>query len=251
VNGVFDAYAAYYDLVYRDKDYCAEAAYVLHRLGAGERRLTLLELGCGTGGHAMAFARAGHAVSAIDISPAMIEGARARVPPAECPRPTFQVGDLRTFRLGRTVDAVVSLFHVMSYQTEDADLRAAMATAAVHLGPGGLFLFDCWHGPGVLADPPARRERRFSADGTSVTRRAVPTHDVDRHVVHVDYAIDVDRDGVQQRIEERHSMRYLFPEEVDTLFAGAGFRRAGTTAWMGEAAAGTGDWYACHVGLRE
>ena len=36
---------------------------------------------------------------------------------------------------------MISLFHVMSYQTTNADLLAVFATAAAHLRPGGLFLF--------------------------------------------------------------------------------------------------------------
>ncbi|HEY2400385.1 MAG TPA: class I SAM-dependent methyltransferase, partial [Steroidobacteraceae bacterium] len=57
---VFDAYAAYYDLLYRDKDYPGEARYVqslLRRHGVSDG--DLLELGCGTGRHAEQLVRLG------------------------------------------------------------------------------------------------------------------------------------------------------------------------------------------------
>ena len=57
---VFDAYAQYYDLLYCDKDYSAEAEYValLIRRYAPEAR-RILELGCGTGETSVALARSG------------------------------------------------------------------------------------------------------------------------------------------------------------------------------------------------
>lgn len=48
-------------------------------------------------------------------------------------------GDIRTVRLGRTFEAVFVHDAVM-YITTEGDLRAALATVAVHLAPGGLVL---------------------------------------------------------------------------------------------------------------
>jgi methylase of polypeptide subunit release factors len=64
---VFGAYARYYDLLYRDKDYAAEAQYV-HRLiqshALGAR--SILELGCGTGAHAVLLAGEGYRIHGVD-----------------------------------------------------------------------------------------------------------------------------------------------------------------------------------------
>jgi len=50
--GLFERYAAYYDLLYRDKDYAAEVDYVLHTLHEAAPQIkAVLELGCGTGRH--------------------------------------------------------------------------------------------------------------------------------------------------------------------------------------------------------
>ena len=45
------------------------------------------------------------------------------------------------------VDAVVSLFHVVSYQTTNGRVLDMFRNARDHLEPGGLFLFDVWYGP--------------------------------------------------------------------------------------------------------
>src|SRR5690606_12517084 len=162
----FDAYASYYDLLYADKDYAGESDWV-HGLIQDLRpdARSLLELGCGTGGHALYLARKGYAVTGVDLSDRMVALANANADREQwpTPAPTFEAGDLRGYRSGRTYDVVVSLFHVMSYQVTNDDLRAAMATAPTHLAPGGLFIFDCWYGPGVLTDPPATRVRKIGS----------------------------------------------------------------------------------------
>jgi SAM-dependent methyltransferase len=154
---VFNHYARYYDLLYRDKDYAGEARFVhdqfaQHGLAAGR----LLELGCGTGRHAVEFAKLGWSVDGVDLSQAMVAQAQERArqqQPEITSRIQFQQGDLRSADTGQTYDAIISLFHVMSYQTSNADLAAAVATAAAHLRTGGLFLFDFWYGPAVLRAP--------------------------------------------------------------------------------------------------
>ena len=159
-GAVFDAYAAYYDLLYRDKDYAGEAAYVqglIRRHAPGARHI--LELGCGTGRHADALTNLGFRVTGVDRSGEMVARARERAVGRQDLQ--FMEGDLRDFRSGRKYEVVLALFHVMSYQTENADLAAAFTTAAEHLAPGGIFIFDCWYGPGVLTDPPTTRVRRL------------------------------------------------------------------------------------------
>jgi SAM-dependent methyltransferase len=148
------------------------------------------------------------------------------------------------------VDVVVSLFHVMSYQVENQDLADAFASAAANLRPGGLLVFDCWHGPGVLTDPPATRIRRMQGDGFEVTRLAEPVMHPGRNRVDVNYEILVEREGRLSRINERHRMRYLFTPELDLLLASAGLKRISCTRWMDDQAPGLSDWNACYVATR-
>ncbi len=250
MNAVFDAYAAYYDLLYRDKDYEGEASWVetLIRRHYPEAR-DVLELGSGTGGHAMHLARRGYRITGVDLSEAMTTRARERAQQAGLgdASPSFEVGDLRTFRAGRRFDVVLALFHVMSYQTSNEDLQAAMTTVATHMAPGGVFIFDCWYGPGVLTDPPRTRVRELSGDGFMVTRKAEADHHVDENRVDVRYDIAIERDGAVQRIHETHPMRYLFTPEVDLLLAGAGLHRAASHKWLAEEKPDAHTWNACYV----
>jgi SAM-dependent methyltransferase len=251
-QGVFDAYAAYYDLLNRDKDYEAEAVYVdglLQRYHPGVKHL--LELGCGTGIHAEQFARRGYHVTGVDRSAEMVRKAHARragLPADIAARLEFNVGDIATLRLGRQFDAVISLFHVFSYQTSNAALRGAFLSSAAHLAPGGLLCFDYWHGPAVLSQRPEVRMRRIEDERCFVQRLAEPELRVSENLVRVNYSIEVTSkaDASRVAIEESHEMRYLFVPEIEWM-AAPEFGPCAHRAWMGDSTPNLADWGAVSV----
>ncbi len=118
----------------------------------------ILDLGCGTGTHAIELAKIGYAVTGVDRSEEMLERASERLsefPKDIATRLAFFQGDIRTTRQKGRFDAVVSLFHLFSYLPRNGDLREALATAKAHLHPNGIFIFDYWYGTAVLSDPPS------------------------------------------------------------------------------------------------
>jgi SAM-dependent methyltransferase len=248
---VFDAYARYYDLLYRRKNYAAEAAYVdslLRRHDIPGRRL--LELGCGTGRHATELASLGYTIHGVDRSEVMLTEAEARAAAnAHRSRLTFSHGDVCSVRLDQRFDAAISLFHVMSYQTSDEAVAGMCATARRHLADGGLFLFDCWYGPGVLTDPPVVRVARMADEAIEVTRMAEPVLDTTASTVDVQYDMFV-RDsatGQVSEIKESHLMRYLFVSELRGFLTRAGFEPLTFVEWMTDRAASAGTWNLCVV----
>ncbi|MDR2800247.1 MAG: class I SAM-dependent methyltransferase [Desulfovibrio sp.] len=242
----FGAYSLYYNLLYSDKDYAAEARFMLEALeGAGCRPRALLDLGCGTGRHALALAAGGIEVTGVDISETMLRMARESL--WERPDAGVEVlrGDARTVRLGRSFDAVSCLFHVMSYQTGEEDALAVLETARLHLRPGGCFFFDFWHGPGVLHDPPAERLKVMEDASVKVRRKAVPFMREKDNIVEVRYTVDLlDSRGGREKIEETHVMRYWFVPELRRLAQLSGFTCADCGAWMLRSPPGPESWYA-------
>lgn len=234
MSDVFDAYAAYYDLLYRDKDYPAEARYVqslLRRHGVSDGEI--LELGCGTGKHAEQLVRLGYSVHGIDISRSMVDIARRRT---SSDRVRFDVDDARSARLNKQFDAAISLFHVASYQTTNDDLAGMLATAAAHLKTGGVFVFDFWYGPGVLTDPPAERVKKLKDDVIEVVRTAKPQFHPNENVVDVHYKVMVKQNGngVISDIEETHRMRYLFLPELSFMLRTVGMEMVRAERWMSD-----------------
>lgn len=240
---VFQHYAGYYDLFYQSKSYDIEGDYVSRLLKKfhGNPR-SILELGCGTGRHAEQLAGHGYRVHGVDLSPEMIRQAQARV--AVLPRDlqdrlSFSLGDARDIRTGATYDAVISLFHVVSYQNRNHDVAAMFATASGHLrggAEGGIFLFDCWYGPAVLSDHPHVRTKRMSDDKIDVVRIAEPVMHPNDNLVDVNYTVLItDRaQKTMEEINEKHTMRYFFRPELELMLNQAGFELLTAQEWLSD-----------------
>jgi len=252
---VFGDYARYYDLLYQDKDYDGEAQFIngLIKKYAPNAK-NLLELGCGTGIHAEKLAAMGYSVHGVDLSDAMLARAEIRkttLPPEDAERLTFASGDVRTVQAGMTYDAVISLFHVMSYQTSNADLEAAFKTAASHLTPGGLFLFDFWYGPAVLTQRPEVRVKRLEDDHIKVTRIAELVMHVNENIVYVNYTVFIEEKetGKVEQLQETHQMRYLFLPELEQYQRGVFEKRASYT-WMSSKSLSAQSWAGMQILVR-
>jgi SAM-dependent methyltransferase len=94
---------------------------------------TLLDLGCG-GGHNDHTLKRFFDVTGVDLSPEMLALAKKLNPEVD-----YQVGDMRSVRLGRTFDAVI-IADSINYMLNEEELRAAFQTAYEHLDPGGVFV---------------------------------------------------------------------------------------------------------------
>jgi SAM-dependent methyltransferase len=230
MTSVFGAqYAAAYDAVYGPKDYGAECD-LLERLfreyGSGVRRV--LDLGCGTGSHAVVLAERGYDVVGVDRSEEMLAQAVEKAPTAR-----FVRGDVRSVELGETFDAALMMFAVLGYQLETGDVLAALATARRHLDEGGLLLFDVWYGPAVLTQRPERRVLRLPlADGAELVRTSSGRLDSarDRCSVRIEVA-RVEGGTVVSETEETHDVRYFFPSELRLLLGLSGFELVRTGAF--------------------
>ncbi len=239
-------------MLYRDKDYAGEAEYVhslIQRNFPGAK--TVLDLGCGTGRHDLLLAEKGYTLTGVEISEEMLAVANSQLPPLS-PRQSsirYLKGDVRSVRLGKTFDVVVSLFHVMSYHTTNKDLADAFATAKAHLEPDGIFIFDCWYGPAVLTDRPSVRVKRIDDEHTIVTRIAEPVMHPNENVVDVNYHVFV-RDkatGEVDEMKETHRMRYLFYPEIEDFLREAGMSIITASEWMSGRTPGFDTWGVCFV----
>lgn len=253
MTGTFDNYARYYDLLYRDKDYSAEASYLhdlIQRYAPGAQ--SILELGCGTGGHAIHLAGQGYEVHGIDRSDRMIQRAeedRKALPKEIARRLSFVQENACSYRAGRSFDAVLSLFHVISYQTSNEDLASLFSTAASHVRKDGVFLFDFWYGPAVLTIRPTARLKKMEDETISVTRFAEPKHFPNENRIDVLYDLYIreKRSGKVQQVQETHAMRYLFLPEILERLSAVKLSPVHTEEWMTGREPGYETWSVCSV----
>lgn len=224
---IFQDYSAYYNLFYKDKDYRKEAEEIALLLGKHSKSGVInhiMNFGCDTGRHDLELCRMGYRCSGIDFSPGMVEIARKNAAEQGADI-DFQVADIRSYKPIRKYDAVISLFHVMSYQKSNSDILAAFQSARNALSSGGIFLFDVWYGPGVLTDLPGVRVKRMENDNSIMIRMAMPEMYDSENVVDVNYEVLVINKETSETatIRETHSMRYFFTPEIQYFLQLVGF----------------------------
>src|SRR5262245_61803769 len=98
-----ETYALAYDLLYRDKDYDGETELlgrVFHKYAAQPVR-SILDLGCGTGNHALRLAAQGYRVVGIDRSAEMLDIANQKARD-QLTDVSFYQADVRNADLGQT-----------------------------------------------------------------------------------------------------------------------------------------------------
>jgi SAM-dependent methyltransferase len=249
-------HAQCYDLFYRDKPYREEAEYASGLIKARlSRAKSLYDLGCGTGMRSLEFARLGYKVCGVDQSPSMLVAARQHLAEAHdisAVQVEFRSGDITTFRAKSGCDAIVSLFHVFSYLTTLGELNQAVECSFANLDPGGVFLFDYWHGPGVLKDPPGVRRKVVENADLRAERTAVPKHLADEHLVKLTVSLRVTHKGsaVPEESHESYAMRYWFTEELEEALNRAGFTGVRHYRWMEQSDPGEQSWLACTIAVK-
>jgi len=132
--------AAYYDRFTADYEYDAWLAQIDDRaraLGVFGRRL--LDIGCGTGKSFAPLLARGYEVSACDISPEMVEEARAKF---AAQVDEIFVADMRELPADGQFDLVTCIDDGINYLLSDEDLVAAFRGVADVLAPRGVFAFD-------------------------------------------------------------------------------------------------------------
>jgi SAM-dependent methyltransferase len=183
---------------------------------AGIREGRVVDLGCGSGIWAEALVKAGFDVTGIDISPAMIDIARRRVPGAE-----FHVEPLLAFEFP-ACRAVTALGEVLNYlfdkRTGLPALRRLFRRLHAALEPGGVFIFD-------MAEPgrhSGARQRFFENEDWSVLveyDEHPQTHKLTRRIVTFRKVGESYRRSV-----ETHRLQLYRRGEVASALRQAGFR---------------------------
>jgi SAM-dependent methyltransferase len=128
-----DVIAPFYDL---DLEGYEDDVAMYLALGE-EAQGAVLELGCGTGRVARALAQAGHAVTGVDASPAMLAVAQRHGGAVE-----WLEGDMRTLNLGRRFALVLAPLGGLQHLVSVDDVVATFEVIARHLEPSGMAVID-------------------------------------------------------------------------------------------------------------
>ncbi|MBI5481610.1 MAG: class I SAM-dependent methyltransferase [Deltaproteobacteria bacterium] len=228
-----EPYARVYDCFQARKDYAREADLiegVFRRCGGGSIE-RVLDVGCGTGGHALILARRGYRVTGLDQSVDMLRRAEAKAAAAGLAA-TWVNGDLRSFAVDGGFDAALVMYSTLGYMLENDDVLSALRNVRRHLRAGGLLLFDVWYGPAVLTIKPSDRTTVVEVSDGTVTRTVKVELDARHHRCAVQYHFRHQSGSLAaQESEELHLVRYFFPLELELMLGQTGFALAALTAF--------------------
>lgn len=223
--------AHYYDLEYRgytlDLDFYREYALAMDP----ERRLPVLELGCGTGRVAMKLAEAGFRVVGVDSSAGMLRvmkqkaegaGLGERVDTVEA-----DMRDLSSLR-EKGFNLAYCALNTFAYLPATDDQLAMLGAVRARLVEHGILIVDLTPPvPGLL--PPGDSEvihqgSYMDSDGsmmhklvTGIARPATQTHDVT-----IFYDLE-NEDGALHRLSQRLTLRWTGRYEMEMLLRLAGY----------------------------
>lgn len=229
MSDVFGAlYANAYDILYDDKDYATECDLIerIFQTYGDDSINSILDLGCGTGNHAIHLAQRGYEVVGVDRSESMLAQARKKAAGLGTYRNNiaFERGDIRSIDLQRHADSALMMFAVLGYQLENANVLLALSAARRHLCPGGLLILDVWYGPAVLHQRPSQRVKVIPIPGGQILRVASGELDIRCHVCSVHFHVwRIEAGRLVDETKESHSVRYFFPLELDLLLESSGF----------------------------
>ena len=229
-NEVFGRYSDFYDLLYYDKDYKREADYVWSMMEKhlGKSPDTILSLGCGTCNHEVLLSDRVKQIVGIERSEGMIIFAADKIQRKGISNIKLIKGDIRNIDVQETFDCAMAMFNVIGYLTSDEDFDSMLESVACILRPGGLLVFDCWHGLAVIKDGPTKRQKEITFNDRQLRRYTVSQLDTKRDLVEINFQI-VEEAGKSPMVHcnETHVMRYRFLPQTNETLLNKGFEIAG------------------------
>lgn len=194
----YEAIAPVYDDFTAHHNYELWLGELLPKLrGHGLHGHRLLDVGCGTGKSFLPMLERGWEVTACDISPAMLELARAKAGDTV----PLSVADMRELPQFGEFDLVWALDDAVNYLLSPEELASALRGMRANLAPDGLLMFDVntlrayrsffaetqrverngrrlvWRGQGSPEAPPGSiSEARFEVEESSGDAAPIRTH---------------------------------------------------------------------------
>jgi len=133
---LYNQLSKYIDASYRcTKNYQQEVDFILRRVG--NTRGILIDVACGSGGHAELLSKAGFEVYAVDLNDGMLRLMKKNLPKARI----FKQ-DMRDLHLSVKADVLLCMYNSINYNYSYDELTHTFQRFYDHLKPGGTLIFD-------------------------------------------------------------------------------------------------------------
>jgi ubiquinone/menaquinone biosynthesis C-methylase UbiE len=225
MKDIYDKFGRYYDLIYDSfYDYEIECDNLedLFSKFLKVHPKNILDVGCGTGSHAMELARRGYNVAGIDISSVMIKEAKKKAKEAklDC---EFLIMDMRELDFDLEFDCAICMFGSFDYLTTKKDLGKFLNKLGKVVAVDSIFIFEFWNFNS--AQPEFKTWLKIKNENMNLIRLAesklnkrtkINTLNMEFFIFNVD-------ENVESFIET-HRLRCYTASEIKSLFLDYGFK---------------------------
>lgn len=211
--------AAFYDLEFAGRNHELPFYLDAARSAGGP----VLEVACGTGRLTLPLAAAGLDICGLDLSPAMLEQARARAQSSGL-RVEWLLQDCRKMEVGRKFALIFIATNALQHLLDLESVAAFLQSARRHLKDGGELLLDVFSpNPAKLARPRSHRYLHKEFDGPENQRiqvHAASEYQASSQILR--FELTYQSQG--RLLRTKHvAMRCFFPEELVALLRWNGF----------------------------
>lgn len=226
---MYDKIASFYDLIHADLTEDVDFLLALADKIGGP----ILELGCGTGRILLPLARAGHVVTGLDRSTAMLARAKQKlIEEDELVRSRINIvqGDMRSIQLEAGFRLAIASYNTLMHLDGTTKI-ALLKNVRKHLQSGGTLYIDL-DNPFEISDSNdddlliLERTMSDPDTGDTIIQASSSWVDSDAQYRHITWLFDVSPQsgGPISRTIVETDYHYLFPHELEIVLVGAGFR---------------------------
>jgi SAM-dependent methyltransferase len=181
-----------------------------------DKKSSILDIGCGTGRHSLELARRGYTVTGIDLSPSMIEKAKALAQKEDL-KIGFHIRDARDFNFGETFDLAIMLCEgAFPLMESDKMNYSILQNAFKSLKPGGKLILTTLNG----LFPLFHSVKEFMEKGDNLGKSSGNTFDL---MTFRDHSVFETEDDHGNILSLECNERYYVPSEISWLLISAGF----------------------------
>ena len=214
---LFKDYAEKYDRESYTQGTVGECDFIEREIGCDKAK-KIMDIGCGTGRHALELARRGYEVVGVDLSESQLKRAREKAAGQER-RPVFLRHDARDLPFRGEFDLAIMLcegaFPLM--ETDEMNFRI-LQNAAAALRPGGKLIFTTLNGLFPLFH--SVKEFLDAEKGESGAACIKSSFDL---MTFRDHNLTVVEDDLGNKKELRCNERYYVPSEITWLLKSLAF----------------------------
>lgn len=220
----------YYDALYKSKNYKKEVEYILNRIKKlyQNKKINILDLGCGTGQHLKILSQKGHTITGVDISNEMLKSIKKNK------KITLIKSNIINFKTNKKnkFDMVICMFHVINYLKNQNQLKKLFEVVNFNLKKHGEFIFETYDTKGVNHHLPEIRMKKIYNKKFELVRLALPIRyfNLSKTVINYKFFYKNKNSHTWRNFSETHSMRDFSKKEILSLSKKFNFTNIRTTS---------------------